>query len=129
RSVPKVAGPAVAILFPILIALTISIVGSYSSAMTRPILGLDESAYLSRGVALVEHGEMTSIPLSPGVSLIHAASYLFTRNNPLGVYYTGQVTAFLGHLVVYFTIFLAARSLLGTRWGFITLCMSLLYEP
>ncbi len=52
-----------------LIAITliaIVVIVSYLDSMTRPILFLDESAYLARGVAIVEEGKIPTLPTSPG---------------------------------------------------------------
>lgn len=111
------------------ILLFIVIVVRYFDARSRSIMFLDESAYLARGVAIVEEGKIPSIPLSPGVSLVHALSYLFLRSDPLGMDLAGRVTSFLGGFVLYSVLYLATLQMLGVVWGLVVVGMGLLYLP
>jgi len=112
-----------------LILFLIAIMVRYFGVMARPILFLDESAYLARGVAIVEEGQIPTIASSAGVSLVHAISYMFLRSLPLGMDLAGRVTAFLGGIVLYSTLYFAARRSLGNAWGAVAIGLGLLYFP
>ena len=102
---------------------------SFFNSLSRPILYLDESSYLHRGVLIVEEKRVPSVPDSVGVSLIHALSYLLVRDHPLGVDFAGRITAFVSSLVMYIGIFLSVRRELGNFYGFLAAFMSLTYFP
>ena len=112
-----------------LILLFIIILVRYFDAQARPLLFLDESAYLARGVAIIEEGKIPTISNSPGVSLIHSFSYLFLRDHFLGMELAGRVTAFLGGIVLYTLLYLAIRESLGHVWGILAVGLGLLYFP
>ncbi|NJN16550.1 MAG: hypothetical protein HC822_09890 [Oscillochloris sp.] len=97
--------------------------------LQRPVLTLDESAYLYRGAAIVDAGEFPPVPLSPGVSIVHAASYFFLRSLPLGLEYAGRVTLFIGIVSIFGLTYLTTRSLLGPRWGLAALLLLVVYAP
>jgi hypothetical protein len=102
-----------------LIAITliaIVVIVSYLDSMTRPILFLDESAYLARGVAIVEEGKIPTLPTSPGVSLIHAFNYWFWRNDPLGMDIAGKFSAFIGKIILHIALYAAITKSLNQRW-------------
>lgn len=112
-----------------IILITIVIIVSYLDSMARPILFLDESAYLARGVAIVEEGKIPALPTSPGVSLIHAFTYWFWRNDPLGMDIAGKFSAFLGKIMLHIALYAAITKSLNQRWGIGVLVLALLYSP
>ncbi len=113
----------------LILLLVVVVFVRYLDAKARPIFFLDESAYLARGVAIVEEGKVPPLSLSPGVSLVHALSYMFLRQNPMGMDLSGRVTAFLGGFILYGMFYLAISRALGPQWGMVAVGMGLLYLP
>ena len=124
-----VLSPEILRFLAILVLFLIVILVRYQLAYTRPVYPRDESAYLFRGVQVIEKGHIPAIPQSPGVAFIHAITYLFVRNHPLGMDFTGRITAFLGSTFLYGVTFIAVRKAFGFNYAILAVGLGLLYFP